>query len=123
MTIEARFANPDLDLKPGMFATARVRLPGMEQAVLVPRSAILTDPSTESSQVFVIADDRASVRVVRLGDSVDELVRVLSGVTAGESVAVTNLGQLYDGLAVQPTDSASETKGSAVKERSHAKAS
>lgn len=123
LTIEAKFANPELDLKPGMFATARVLLPGIEQAVLVPRSAILTDPSTEASQVFVIADDRASVRVVRLGDPIEGMVRVLSGVNAGESVAVTNLEQLYDGLVVQPSNSPSEMKGSAVKEGSHAKAS
>ncbi len=123
LTIEAKFANPDLDLKPGMFATARVLLPGMEQAVLVPRSAILADPNTDSSQVFVVADGRASVRVVRLGDPVDGMVRVLTGVAAGERVAVTNLGQLYDGLIVQPSDSTSETKGSAVKESSNAKAS
>lgn len=122
LTIEAKFNNPDLELKPGMFATARVLLPGMDQAVLVPRSAILADPSTDSSQVFVIVDGRAGVRVVRLGDPVDGMVRVLSGVTAGEKVAVTNLEQLYDGLVVQPSGSTSETKGSAVKESTHAKA-
>jgi hypothetical protein len=95
----------------------------MEQAVLVPQSAILTDPNTDSSQLFVIEDGRAGVRVVRLGDAVDGMVRVLSGVTPGESVAVTNLEELYDGLVVQPAGNTSETKGTAVTESSDAKAS
>ena len=34
--LEARFANPDNALRPGMFSTARVVLPGGEDAVLSP---------------------------------------------------------------------------------------
>lgn len=123
LTVEAIFDNPNLELKPGMFATARVLLPKKDQAVLVPRTAILTDPNTDSSQVFVIENGKAFVRVVRLGDSVDGMVRVLTGVSAGETVAVTELDQLYDGLLVEPSSNAGETNGSAKKESSHAKAS
>jgi hypothetical protein len=51
------------------------------------------------------------------------MVRVLTGVSAGETVAVTELDQLYDGLLVEPSSNAGETNGSAKKESSHAKAS
>jgi len=40
--LEARFENPKAELRPGMFATARVLLPGTEDAVFVPRSAVIT---------------------------------------------------------------------------------
>lgn len=124
LTIEAKFDNPNLELKPGMFSTAHVLLPERERAVLVPRAAILADPNTNSSQAFVIEEGRAAVRVVRIGEPVDGMVRILSGVSAGENVAVTNLEQLYDGLAVEPSSSASEAPApAAAQEGSHAKAS
>ncbi len=126
LTVEARFDNPSLELKPGMFAAARVLLPDSEQAVLVPREAILSDPTTDSSQVFVIQDGKAAVRVVQPGDTIGDMVRILSGVSAGESVAVTNLDELYDGLAVQQTNAANHmtTPGApATQGSSHAKVS
>ncbi len=111
LTIEARFPNPKLELKPGMFATAHVLLPGSEQAVLVPRAAVLSDPNTDSAQAFVIEDGKARVRVVRLGDPQEGMVRILSGVSAGEIVAVSNLQQLYDGVAIQRSDGHSNAAG------------
>ncbi len=114
LTIEAKFPNPKLELKPGMFATAHVLLPGSEQAVLVPRGAVLSDPNTDSAQAFVIEDGKARVRVVRLGDPQDGMVRILSGVSAGETVAVSNLQQLYDGVAVQRSGQQSSSPGAVL---------
>src|ERR1022692_4511482 len=39
-TLEAKFSNPDATLKPGMFATARVLLPGGVDGLFVPKSAV-----------------------------------------------------------------------------------
>src|ERR1035438_360384 len=39
--LEAQFPNPKGELRPGMFATARVLLPGGETAVFVPRNAVI----------------------------------------------------------------------------------
>src|SRR5262249_8755120 len=38
--LEAKFPNAKAELRPGMFATARVLLPGGENAVFVPRTAV-----------------------------------------------------------------------------------
>ena len=48
--LEARFDNPDNALRPGMFATARVLLPGGEDAVFVPRTAVVRDKTTDSTR-------------------------------------------------------------------------
>ena len=101
LTVEARFDNPDLTLRPGMFATARLLLPKTEEAILAPRAAVLTNPDTNSSQAFVVENGRARARVVRLGDAEDSMLRILSGVAAGETLASSRLGQLYDGAAVR----------------------
>src|ERR1019366_2800665 len=62
--LEARFDNPKAELRPGMFATARVLLPGLEDAVFVPRSAVIHDRTTDANQVFVIENNFARLRVV-----------------------------------------------------------
>ncbi len=101
MTIEAKLNNPGLALRPGMFATARILLAGAEKAVLVPRTAVVADPSTDSAHAFVIEAGKARVRVVRIGEPENGLLRILSGISGGEEVAASRLDQLYDGASVQ----------------------
>src|SRR5206468_757105 len=48
--VEAKFDNPNAELRPGMFATAKVILPGGENGVFVPRAAVLRDKTTDSNQ-------------------------------------------------------------------------
>lgn len=100
MMVEAKFENPAMELRPGMFATARVLLPGKEQAVMVPRNAILVDSVLDSAEVFIIQDGKARVSVVYLGKAEADNVRILSGVSAGDVVATNRLPELYDGASV-----------------------
>jgi multidrug efflux pump subunit AcrA (membrane-fusion protein) len=99
--VEARFDNGNSDLRPGMFAKARVLLPGGETAVFVPRSAILRDKTTDSNQVFAIENGKARLRVVLVGDADGDQIRIGSGLTGNETVAVNHLSELYDGAAVE----------------------
>ena len=101
MLAEARFENPKMELRPGMFATARILLPAGEQAIFVPKSAVLVDPSMNSAEVFVLQNGKARVRVVRIGQAEGDSVRILSGVSPGEAVATSGLQQLYDGAGVK----------------------
>jgi len=99
--VEARFDNGQGELRPGMFAKARVLLPGGETAVFVPRSAIVRDKTTDSNQVFAIENGKARLRVVVVGDADGEQIRIASGLTGNETVAVNRLSELYDGAAVE----------------------
>ncbi len=98
--IEAQFDNPQGLLKPGMFGTARVTLPGGETGVFVPASAVITDPATKSTSLYVIDDGVARLRVVQTGEREDDLIQIVSGVQENEAVATGNLEQLYDGAEV-----------------------
>ncbi len=98
--LEARFQNKDGDLHPGMFATARVLLPGTESAVFVPAAAVIRDRTTDSNQVFVLEGGKAHLRLVSVGDTDNGQVRILSGIAAGEAVAINKQSELYDGVAV-----------------------
>lgn len=100
LTVEVEFSNPDFTLRPGMFATARVTLPAGEQGLFVPASSVITDPTTASSQIFVIDGGKARAKVVRMGETENGLVRLLGGANAGALVATSNLKDLYDGVQV-----------------------
>jgi len=99
--VEARFDNAGGQLRPGMFAKARVLLPGGENAVFVPRSAVLRDKTTDSNQLYAIENGKARLRVVVLGDADGGQIRIASGLTGSETVAVSRLNELYDGALVE----------------------
>ena len=98
--LEARFDNPDAQIRPGMFATARVLLPGGEQAIFVPRSAVIRDKTTDSYQIYTIENGTAHLRVVVIGDAEGDQVRVTNGLNGNETVATSHQGELFDGASV-----------------------
>ena len=69
-------------------------------SVTVPGDAIRTEPGGQTV-VFVIADGKAQRRAVRLGplNGADQVL--LAGVTAGETVAASNVAKLKDGASVR----------------------
>src|SRR5579864_6931093 len=101
MTVRAEFPNPSLELRAGMFATAGVVLPGGEQAILVPKQAVLTDSAANASRVFAIENGRARVRLVQAGNTENGMTRIITGLTRGAIVAASNLAELYDGAPVE----------------------
>jgi membrane fusion protein, multidrug efflux system len=98
--LEARFDNPKAELRPGMFSTAKVLLPGGETAVYVPKSAVIRDKTTDSYQVFVIDNNTARLRVVVPGDPDGDQLRIVNGLTGTETLATTHQSELFDGAAV-----------------------
>ena len=99
--VEATFANGDVALRPGMFATARIVLPGSTQGIFIPASSLITDATTNSSQVFLIRDGKARLAVVQVGERDGDQVRILTGIPADAVVATDHLQDLYDGQNVK----------------------
>jgi RND family efflux transporter MFP subunit len=99
LTVEAEVPNPEGLLKPGQFATVRITQPQAENAVMVPVSAIRTDG--DMNRVFVIKDSVAREAIVQLGLLEGELIQVKQGVSEGDVVATSGLGELYDGVLVR----------------------
>jgi RND family efflux transporter MFP subunit len=99
--VEVTFANADVALRPGMFATARIVLPGSTQGIFIPPNTLITDATTNSSQVFVIRDGKARLAVVQLGERDGDLVRILTGIPADAVLATDHLQDLYDGQNVK----------------------
>jgi RND family efflux transporter MFP subunit len=71
-------------LKPDMFATVRVGVGAAVRAVVVPKTAIVTDDG--KSFVFVKSGDEFEKSEVELGSDQGELVAIRSGVKSGDVV-------------------------------------
>lgn len=97
--VEARIANPDRRLKPGMFVRASVTLDRVDDATIVPQQAVVRRDGR--SGVFVVAEDAHAVawREVRVGIRDGERVQVSGPGLAGR---VVTLGQqlLRDGSRI-----------------------
>ncbi|MDQ3181048.1 MAG: efflux RND transporter periplasmic adaptor subunit, partial [Acidobacteriota bacterium] len=61
---------------------------------------VYNDQSTQSYRVFVIQEGVAKLRDVQLGTEENDFTQIISGVNADETVAVSNLAQLYEGAKV-----------------------
>jgi len=87
-TLRVRFdvANPDLTLKPGMFANVELSVDGRE-GIVIPDSAII---DTGQRQVVFVSQGggRFVPRLVTLGVRGGGKIEVVSGVAAGEQVVV-----------------------------------
>lgn len=99
-TVEASIENGDNALRAGMFATARINKEGGGAGVFIPKSAIYNDQPTQSYRAFVIVDGIAKLRVIQLGPEEGDYQQILSGIEANETVATSNLDQLYEGAKV-----------------------
>jgi membrane fusion protein, copper/silver efflux system len=103
-------SNPNLTLKPGMYATIRIAGRVRANVLTVPRSAVLS--TGERSIVFVReANGQLTPREVALGTTNDDRVEVLRGLSPGETVvasatflvdAESNLGKALGGMGNMP---------------------
>ncbi len=101
VVVEAQIENSNNALRSGMFATAKIVREGGSTGVFVPKSAVYNDQATQSYRVFVIEKNVAKLRVVQLGTEENDFYQILSGVNADQTVAVSNLDQLYEGAKIQ----------------------
>ena len=97
---EARFDNPGAELRPGMYATARVLLPDTEKAVYVPSKAVFYDATTDANHVYSVVNGAARLNVVQTGSARGDEIRIIRGLSGDETVVLNNQADLYDGATV-----------------------
>lgn len=98
--VEGSIENPDNALRSGMFGTARITKEGGGTGVFVSKSAVYSDQATQSYRAFVIVDGVARLRVLQLGPEEGDSYQILDGLNADETVATSNLADLYEGARV-----------------------
>src|SRR5581483_6866116 len=102
-TVQVKVAlnDPQNLLRPGMFAQLGIITQTKQDAVLVPRSAVVgrgTEPA-----VFVVKDGKAIRTPVKLGISNADSYEVVEGVQPGDQIVVTGQSELTNGDTVVAT--------------------
>ena len=110
--VRLEFENPGYFLKPGMFASAQIRVELADSAVLAPDSAVLRSGSKNT--VFVaVADGKFEAREVTLGVEAEAgMLQVLSGLKAGERLVTS--GQFMLDSESQLNEAIEKMRGTAT---------
>jgi multidrug efflux pump subunit AcrA (membrane-fusion protein) len=95
---EALVPNTDALLKPGTFARVKVQTNKSDTVLTLPYSALQYRYGV--NRVFVVNGDRLVAKELRVGERLGERIEIVSGVAAGETVAMTDVDKLADGLKV-----------------------
>ncbi len=90
--------NPKQILQPGMFAVAKIYVNEQKNALVVPRSAVLSDH--DGYYVFIVDKNTASKIKVTPGIITDKQVQILHGLQAGQYVVHLGNYELEDGMKV-----------------------
>jgi len=96
-TIEV--ADPTGRLKPGMFARLGIVYERRDQALQIPRTAIVDNE--DGPTVFVVEDNKAQQRPIRVGLANAGFVEVTAGLKGAEQVVIVGQSGLKSGNAVR----------------------
>ncbi|MEP7049050.1 MAG: efflux RND transporter periplasmic adaptor subunit [Pseudomonadota bacterium] len=98
LVVEALVPNADAKLRPGMFATVRLKI-GEKPAVVAPLSAIRKD--LDPPRAYAVVAGHVEERVVQLGEEVEGVVAVINGVKAGDMLVQNPTNAVHDGVRVE----------------------
>jgi membrane fusion protein (multidrug efflux system) len=99
MATEIEIQNPDLALRPGMYASVKIALQRKPDGLLIPAEALITEKGKAS--VFSVVNGKAKKLAVKTGfdDGID--VEILDGLAADQPVILAGKQLVSDGQAVE----------------------
>ena len=103
LTIETQFPNPELLLRPGQFARLRFPVKLLQNALLVPKRAILRVQGIDSVYK-VSSDNKVSLHTIAIEAEYEEFVIVASGVDPGDRIVMDGHQKVRPGMAITPTE-------------------
>jgi membrane fusion protein (multidrug efflux system) len=100
---EIELANPDLELRPGMYATVKIGIQRKEEALLLPVDALMTEKAGTS--VFVLSENRSKKARVQTGFNDGAKVEIVKGLDPNQTVILIGKRGLVDGQPVTVSES------------------
>jgi multidrug efflux system membrane fusion protein len=101
--VKALFGNPDKRITPGQFVDVILPVANMDNALVVPASAVLAGPRGEF--VYVVKPDQTvEMRSVKSEFRVADRVAMASGLQAGETVVTDGQFRLVPGSRIKPVE-------------------
>lgn len=97
--VTVQMAANQTELRPGMFGRVEILYDRKEDALLIPKDAVITEDAQQA--VFVVAGGKAQRRTIRTGYSDNDHYEVVEGLKDGEQVVTTGQTNLKDDAKVQ----------------------
>ncbi len=104
--LQATFENPELLLRPGMFARMEVVLPHEQRVLTIPTTSVLSAPYGDSVYVVETKTEAGQAKlavrqqIVRTGRMRGDFVVIEAGLKPGEKVVSAGVFKLRNGMAV-----------------------
>jgi membrane fusion protein (multidrug efflux system) len=123
LRVRAAFPNSEKLLRPGMFARIKVDLGVRPDSILVPERAV-TQLQGKNFVWVISADNKATQRAVKVGETIGENLVIAEGLKAGERIVIEGLQKVREGAPVQPQTAAqmAETAAAQAAQQAEAKA-
>lgn len=99
LRLKAEFANEQEELFPNQFVNVRLNVAVQQGAVTIPQDAV--QYGSAGNYVYVIEQNKAQIRQVKLGAADNGLVAVEDGLQTGDLVVLEGLDRLRPGRAVE----------------------
>lgn len=98
--VQVSISNQTMEIRPGMFARAKIEL-GKKNRVVVPDRAVIKQKGTNDKYIYVLEGDIVSYVKVQVGRRVDTNYEILSGLKPGQKVVVAGMNGLVDNAKVK----------------------
>ena len=102
MLAEVEVPNPNLELRPGMYASVKVGIESRADALLVPTDALVQEKA--GAFVFTVADNKAKKTPVKAGFNDGQQAEIVSGLQPDQPVILVGKQTLTDGQPVKVTE-------------------
>ncbi len=110
LTIKAEVDNKELTLRPGMSVTGRIEFGQHQNQIAIPVKTV--QMGQKGSFVFVYDPNtqRVKIKIIKVLDTINEMVVVESGLSDGEQVVVDGKIRLVDGGKAKISDDSTSVK-------------
>jgi len=99
--VQSNFPNPELILRPGLYAKVRLAAEVIKGAIVVPQRCIMELQGKYS--VYVVNDSNVvNARQITAGATIGDLRIVTEGLSAGENIVIDDLQKVKEGMVVIP---------------------
>lgn len=106
--VRAMCSNNDFKLFPGAFAHVEIPLKKIEKAILIPTQALI--PELKGQKIFITKNGKAEKVDVITGIRNDSAIQITSGITEGDTVLITGIMQMRQGMPLQVNVKSKPTK-------------
>ncbi len=98
LKVRALCGNPENRLMPGAFVELSLALEKINDALMVPTLALV--PLLNSENVYLIRNGKAMLKQVSTGTRTENRIQITGGVQAGDTLAITGLLAMRNGMQV-----------------------